>query len=273
MEHQLENHMRLPPPVTNGNLNASTGQDPILHQSSHQHMSSPAQQAHPHSILSPSFGASHTPTFYGATSPQKHHQHLSSSSSLSPRPLTSAPGHSPPSYAFSQHNHDPATLKFPEAPSAELAPLQFNSHDNHVNSLPSLASLTGTSLSSSTGQLSRSSATSDTSYSPPSRPRGWPSGNPYSAYYTAGHGQSADSPAKMDIDSSSSGTRGPLSPDTMGGRASSVSLDDPDVKMAAEALGDLKASKLADSSNSQSFTSGEKIFPNSMTHTHRYTSD
>lgn len=246
--------MRLPPPVTNGNLNASTGQDPILHQSSssHQHMSSVQQQSQPHSILSPSFGASHTPAFYGATSPQKHHQHLSSSASLSPRPLTSAPGHSPPSYAFSQHNHDPATLKFPEAPSAELAPLQFNAHDNHVNSLPSLASLTGPSLSSSAGQLSRSSATSDTTcYSPPSRPRVWPSGNPYSAYYTAGYGQSADSPARMDIDSSSNGTRGPLSPDTMGGRASSVSLDDPDVKMAAEALGDLKASKFVDLSNAQ----------------------
>lgn len=263
MEHQLENHMRLPPPVTNGNLNASTGQDPILHQSPHQHMSSSAQQAHPHSILSPSFGASHTPSFYGATSPQKHHQHLSSAASLSPRPLTSAPGHSPPSYAFSQHNHDPATLKFPEAPSAELAPLQFNTHDNHVNSLPSLASLTGSSLSSSAGQLSRSSATSDTSYSPPSRPRDWPSGNPYSAYYTAGHGQSADSPAKMDIDSSSSGTRGPLSPDTMGGRASSVSLDDPDVKMAAEALGDLKASKWADSTDSRFIFSSQtkRFFP------------
>lgn len=45
----------------------------------------------------------------------------------------------------------------------------------------------------------------------------------------------------MDLDSLSSGTRGPLSPEPVGGRASSVSLDDPDVRMAAEALGDLKA--------------------------------
>lgn len=45
----------------------------------------------------------------------------------------------------------------------------------------------------------------------------------------------------MDLDSLSSGTRGPLSPEPVGGRASSVSLDDPDVRMAAEALGDLRA--------------------------------
>ncbi|ROW09326.1 hypothetical protein VPNG_05879 [Cytospora leucostoma] len=45
----------------------------------------------------------------------------------------------------------------------------------------------------------------------------------------------------MDIEGMSHGIRGPLSPDPLGGRASSVSLDDPDVRMAAEALGDLKA--------------------------------
>ncbi|KAJ4416564.1 transcriptional regulator opi1 [Gnomoniopsis sp. IMI 355080] len=177
MEHQLENHMRLPPPVTNGNFNASTGPEPTLpHQPSHQHQQqhmSAAQQSHSHSIVSPSFAATHAAVFYGASSP----------------PLTS-----------------PANL-------------------------------------------GRSSATSDTTYSPPSRPRGWPSGNPYSVYYTPGYGQSADSPAKMDIDSSSSGTRGPLSPDTLGGRASSVSLDDPDVKMAAEALGDLKANFISSPRN------------------------
>lgn len=230
MEQQhLENHMRLPAPVTSGNLSASAGPDPTpsLHQSSHQHSS-----------LSPPFATTHASAFYGAGSP--HHQQLPSS--LSPRPLASVPGYSPPSYAFSQHNHDPATLNFPRAPSAELAPLQLHAHESHVNSLPSLASLTGPP-SASSSKFGRSSATSDTSYSPPSKPRVWPTGNPYSAYYTAGYGQSVDSPARMNMDSMSNGTRGPLSPDTIGGRASSVSLDDPDVKMAAEALGDLKASK------------------------------
>lgn len=239
MEQQLENHMRLPPPVNNGNLNASTGPDSAtLHKSSHQHMPLVQQQASSHSILSPPFGATHATAFYSASSP--HLQQLPSS--LSPRPLAPVPGYSPPSYAFSQHNHDPSTLTFPAAPSTELAPLQLNAQETHVNSLPSLASLTGPP-SASSSKFGRSSATSDTSYSPPSKPRGWPSGNPYSVYYTAGYGQSADSPARIDVDSMSNGTRGPLSPDHMGGRASSVSLDDPDVKMAAEALGDLKASK------------------------------
>lgn len=47
----------------------------------------------------------------------------------------------------------------------------------------------------------------------------------------------------MDIDpnNTTSITRAPLSPDNVAVRASSVSLDDPDVRMAAEALGDLRA--------------------------------
>ncbi|KAI0509009.1 transcription factor Opi1-domain-containing protein [Xylaria bambusicola] len=46
----------------------------------------------------------------------------------------------------------------------------------------------------------------------------------------------------MDVDTSSSGTVSSASPDRFhDGRASSVSLDDPDVRMAAEALGDLRA--------------------------------
>lgn len=51
----------------------------------------------------------------------------------------------------------------------------------------------------------------------------------------------------MDIDGMNHSIRGPLSPDPMAGRASSVSLDDPDVRMAAEALGDLKAGELLSS--------------------------
>ncbi|KAI0546129.1 transcription factor Opi1-domain-containing protein [Xylaria curta] len=46
----------------------------------------------------------------------------------------------------------------------------------------------------------------------------------------------------MDTDTSSNGTMSAASPDRFhNGRASSVSLDDPDVRMAAEALGDLRA--------------------------------
>lgn len=212
-------------------------------------------QALPRSLsttLSPPYTNSHATSFYGSGSGSSHLPRTSipSSSSLSPRPLGPVPAYSPPSYAFSQQqNHDPATLVFPEPPSTELAPLQLNAHEhnNHNNngSLPSLAYLTGASATSARrfGPSSSSWASSDSSYSPPppTRPRAWPTGNPYSAYYLVGHGSSADSPARMDIDSMSNGTRGPLSPDHMNARASSVSLDDPDVRMAAEALGDLKA--------------------------------
>ncbi len=77
----------------------------------------------------------------------------------------------------------------------------------------------------------------------------WPSLNPLTAYYTPSHVQPAESPPRMDVDavpSSSSGTLSAASPDKYyDGRASSVSLDDPDVRMAAEALGDLRAGTLS----------------------------
>lgn len=205
-DQQQQHHMRLPPPVTSS---ATTNPS--------HHYSSPAR--------SPPFGSS-------------------SSSSV--------PAFSPPTYAFSQQSHDPTTLRFPDAPSTELAPLQLNAYADHSahNPLPSLASLTGTPAPPSR-RFAPTSATHDTNtpYSPPppplppSRLRSWPSGNPYSAYYAQGHGR-ADSPLRMDLDSTSSNatTRAPLSPDNMVAvRASSVSLDDPDVRMAAEALGHLRA--------------------------------
>lgn len=51
---------------------------------------------------------------------------------------------------------------------------------------------------------------------------------------------------KMDVDTSSNSGASAASPDRFAdGRASSVSLDDPDVRMAAEALGDLRAGQFA----------------------------
>lgn len=268
MEQQLEeHHMRLPAPVNHaGNINSNppsvsathpspgTDSSALFHKASHQHFQ-PAQQAHsrPVSALAPPpKNITGNPLYsLAGTTHSNHNQDQDrdgeslTSSPLSPRPLgsTSAshPAYAPPSYAFSQQqNHDPASIVFPDAPSTELAPLKLNAHENNVSSLPSLVYLTGASTSSR--RFSPSGTASEKSHSPPpSRLRAWPSGNPYSAYYTGGHGHSADSPARMDIDNMSTGTRGPLSPDVMGGRASSVSLDDPDVRMAAEALGDLKA--------------------------------
>lgn len=251
---QSQNHMRLPPPVDfdfngigNGNSSHSTT-DPLFHKTLQQLQPLP-DQAHSSSLtLSPPYTNSSASPFYAssaANSSNNHPHRHSKSSSLSPRPLSQLPAYSPPSYAFAQQNHDPTTLSFPQAPSNELAPLQFNSSSDHgVNSLPSLAYLTGPPTSASL-RFSSSTGASDTSFSPPARPRQWPTGNPYSVYYTGNNAQSAGSPAKMDLDSLSSGTRGPLSPEPVGGRASSVSLDDPDVRMAAEALGDLKAGECA----------------------------
>lgn len=246
---QSQNHMRLPPVDFDfngiGNGNAPHGAtDPIFHKSLQQ-LQPPPDQARSSSLtLSPPYTNPSASPFYAssAANGSNHHPHRhSKSSSLSPRPLSQLPAYSPPSYAFAQQNHDPTTLSFPQPPSNELAPLQLNpSSDHGVSSLPSLAYLTGPPTSGSL-RFSTSTGASDTSFSPPSRSRPWPSGNPYSAYYTGNNAQSAGSPAKMDLDSLSSGTRGPLSPEPVGGRASSVSLDDPDVRMAAEALGDLKA--------------------------------
>lgn len=268
---QLEDHhMRLPPPITgtgktisagaNSSVSATTTptptatathgpatDSPALHKTSHQHMH-PVQQAYPRPIssLSPQFKTANASPIYGFGS----NHHPSTSSPLSPRPLGTVPAHAPPSYTFSQtqtqtqtqsQNHDPTTLVFPDPPSAELAPLQLNAHENSVGSLPSLAYLTGTAAANSSRRFAAPSATSDPSQSPPPlRPRGWPTGNPYSVYYTGGHGHTADSPARMDSDTMNNGM---LSPDAVEARASSVSLDDPDVRMAAEALGDLKAGK------------------------------
>lgn len=220
--------MRLPPPVTSSaTSNTSSNASPL-----HLPPSHPYQPKQPASALSPPFGTT-KPTSLP-------------SSSLSPRLSDAAPAYSPPTYAFSQQNHDPSTLAFPDPPSTELAPLQLNAHADHFvhNSLPSLASLTGSSAPSARRFAPITSATHDntkTPYSPPPpRLRSWPSGNPYSAYYAPGHGR-ADSPLRMDIDTTTNGARVPLSPDNMVVRASSVSLDDPDVRMAAEALGDLRA--------------------------------
>ena len=62
------------------------------------------------------------------------------------------------------------------------------------------------------------------------------------AYYNPSHADNGEPPMRMDLDTSSNSGASAASPDRFAdGRASSVSLDDPDVRMAAEALGDLRA--------------------------------
>ncbi len=130
----------------------------------------------------------------------------------------------PPAYT---QLHDPTSLSFPDAPKTELPPIQSQSDiatsANH--NLPSLSSVTGPQP-----QLYGSPRTAESSYSPePLGTTQWPSMNPLTTFYTPSHVQAGDSPQRMDVDVGSNG------------RASSVSLDDPDVRMAAEALGDLRA--------------------------------
>ncbi|KAL7625906.1 transcriptional regulator opi1 [Parahypoxylon ruwenzoriense] len=153
------------------------------------------------------------------------------------------PLYPPPSYA---QTHDSTTLRFPDALNTELAPIKsMITRDNEKktnNSLPSLSA-----LAASSAPLYTPPYPPEPAYSPPAPPplSHWPSLNPLTAYYTPSHVQNAESPMRMDLDSiSNSGTSGVSapSPDRLqDGRASSVSLDDPDVRMAAEALGDLRA--------------------------------
>ncbi|KAK0121624.1 hypothetical protein ONS95_009912 [Cadophora gregata] len=121
----------------------------------------------------------------------------------------------PPSYTQS---HDPQSLNFPSVPTADPPPI------HHERVLPPLPPQ-------------------------PAEPRFraeehqfiWPSSNPLTAYYQPGpsalspktqSSMGMDSPKTMDLD----GT------DSRGRRGGSVlSIDDPDVRLAAEALGDLRA--------------------------------
>ncbi|TGJ78996.1 hypothetical protein E0Z10_g9769 [Xylaria hypoxylon] len=176
--------------------------------------------------------------------------------------------YSPVSSSYSQTRD--TTLPFSDPQNAELAPIKSasdhdddsrsygtniisGSHNSH--SLPSISSITASassSLSSSPSPSIQHFASSSRRSPPvPSPVTHWPSLNPFTAYYNPSHVQNPEPPLQMDVDissnsassaNSSSTAVNSVSPDRFyGGRASSVSLDDPDVRMAAEALGDLRA--------------------------------
>lgn len=121
----------------------------------------------------------------------------------------------PPSYA----SHDPQTLNVPTGPVAEPP------STHHERKLPPLPA----------AQLEPRLRAEEHQFS-------WPSGNPLTAYYQPGPSHLSpkgaqianglNSPTTMELDST----------DARGRRGGSVvSIDDPDVRMAAEALGDLRA--------------------------------
>ncbi|KAK0638595.1 transcription factor Opi1-domain-containing protein [Cercophora newfieldiana] len=119
-----------------------------------------------------------------------------------------------------------ASRSFADTPTTELPPIQpqrdsCSSASSHT--LPSLSSVTSGLQSASTE---------------PGPPTHWPSLNPYTTFYTPSYAQPASTPPPRHPGAEMNAA----SPDRFSGRRSaSVSLDDPDVRMAAEALGDLRA--------------------------------
>jgi len=128
-----------------------------------------------------------------------------------------APGE-PPSYSQS---HVPRHVQLPPIPSVE--PLSLDER-----------------LTAPTSSMSRESLPRPVEPVERYQPTSWPSSNPFVSYYQQPqprNGSSSsrslrgvDSPGAMDLDDSS-GHRG----------GSVLSIDDPDVRLAAEALGDLRA--------------------------------
>ncbi|KAM0339317.1 hypothetical protein ACHAPU_010998 [Fusarium lateritium] len=124
---------------------------------------------------------------------------------------------SPPAYSNVLPN-----VKFPDVPTTDLStlpPLARIEADNDIK-LPSLSSLTN-----------------EMALEPP---KAWLPLNHMPLYQSPVPFGHIDSPTRMDLDSTNSVVSA-ASPDQLDARAGSVSLDDPDVRLAAEALGDLRA--------------------------------
>ncbi|KAF4446230.1 hypothetical protein F53441_10115 [Fusarium austroafricanum] len=135
------------------------------------------------------------------------------------RPPPSLMTFSPPAYS---NVASPNAIKFPDVPNTDLP-----------TSLPRLARHEG---ENDVKLPSLSSITSEMALEPP---KAWPPLHPIPYAPNFGH---MDSPTRMDLDASSNSVVSAASPDRLiDARAGSVSLDDPDVRLAAEALGDLRA--------------------------------
>ncbi|KAM0477446.1 hypothetical protein ACHAPX_005758 [Trichoderma viride] len=179
---------------------------------------------------------------------------------LSPRPLTQLP----PNYSPIHHHHQPplAPLSLPSSsPSSMHSHRQFASpsesdrlpplvrHDGDNRILPSLSSITGDIEPHRHSQHQHQHLHSPP---PPLQPNHWPSSfNASSVASLTSYRQpppfaAPDSPATvMDVDGSASiASATSPSPDRLyegTPTPSSLTLDDPDVRLAAEALGDLRA--------------------------------
>jgi len=154
-------------------------------------------------------------------------QRLADPSALNAMPSPPLP--SPPQYnshpkflsdhvANRGHQHSPLTLRPFDGSTTELAPIQSQNGKGVPESLPSL-----------------SSVTNGLPPSPEPRPTTcWPNLNPLAVYYSPGM-QTGETPSRVDREGSSTSSER-----YHDRRSASVSLDDPDVRMAAEALGNLR---------------------------------
>lgn len=133
----------------------------------------------------------------------------------------------PSSYAQS---HGPHTINLPPTLKTELAPIP------NERTLPPLPS-------APPDVFYRPVEPTDYRYQSPTP---WPSSNPLAVYYQPTPSQSSPpSRLAMTIDSPNAAEVDAATPDSHGGRDSSVlSIDDPDVRIAAEALGDLRAGNI-----------------------------
>ncbi|OHW98357.1 clock controlled protein [Colletotrichum incanum] len=260
-QSQSQNHMLHGPAPRDRQLPPSSSS--VAHSQTHHHIRPLPSAAASTTTTTTTISASASTTISSSSSsiPSKH---VLSHARFDPTHIPSQlPSYAPPSYAHAQ-SHDPNLLRFPDAPTTELAPIlpATKQNDNGGHNLPSLSSVTGpppprfaaitasqpieqqpTPPSQHQQQRQQpqlpSLARSTTTTVPVTH---WPSLNPLTTFYTPSHAQSADSPARMDLDVSSNSVMSAASPDRFyEGRAASVSLDDPDVRMAAEALGDLRA--------------------------------
>lgn len=144
-----------------------------------------------------------------------------------------------PARDSAEHRNGPRGLQLPpialpypenESPVTELAPIQPPHEKPAASSAPTLPP-----LSSVTGPLPNPP---EPSHPPPfsNRINHWPSLNPFTAYYSPSHLDPIEPSPSMA--SSMGSDRGDAR------RSASVSLDDPDVRIAAEALGNLRAGAL-----------------------------
>lgn len=148
----------------------------------------------------------------------KHHGLEHTPSAAFPAKLATAPPVQLPPLAFSSFQSDSIT---------ELAPIQRpreKSTGSAGPTLPPLASVTGpqahTPLPKPPDPSQSAASTKPATH--------WPSLNPFTTYYTPSYLDTAESSPSMASDRS------------VGHRGASVSLDDPDVRIAAEALGQMR---------------------------------